>query len=218
MRYGKGSRLQGLTSFVLALLLALFVVGCGSKGKDTSDVAGQETVVESDAAAEEASSKAPVKSDAQSVSEDEGVQEETAGAPQEYAEPTNVAEAEAEAEAQTNLALSEDGSYTSKDEVAWYLHTYGHLPPNYVTKYEAEDAGWKTQGLSLAEACPGMSIGGGKFGNREKKLPVAKGRQYYECDIDYKGERSRNAKRLVYSNDGLIFYTEDHYKTFEQLY
>ena len=102
--------------------------------------------------------------------------------------------------------------------MAYYLHTYGHLPSNYVTKDEAEDAGWKTENKSLAEACPGKSIGGDRFGNREGKLPKAKGRTWYECDIDYNGERSRNAKRILYSNDGLIYYTEDHYKTFEQLY
>ena len=38
-----------------------------------------------------------------------------------------------------------------------------------------------------------------------------------ECDIDYDGGY-RGPKRLIYSNDGLVFYTEDHYKTFEQLY
>lgn len=114
--------------------------------------------------------------------------------------------------------ISEDGSYTSKEDVALYLHTYGHLPSNYVTKDEAEDAGWKTEGLTVDEACPGKSIGGDRFGNREGKLPAAKGRTWYECDIDYKGGRSRNAKRIVYSSDGLIYYTDDHYQSFEQLY
>ena len=115
-------------------------------------------------------------------------------------------------------AIDEDGTYTSKDDVALYIHTYGHLPDNYVTKDEAEDAGWKTEGLNIDEACPGKSIGGDRFGNREKKLPTAKGRTWTECDIDYHGGRSRGAKRIVFSNDGLIFYTDDHYKTFEQLY
>lgn len=115
-------------------------------------------------------------------------------------------------------AIDEAGEYTSKDDVALYLHTYGHLPSNYVTRDEAEDAGWKTQGLDLWEACPGKSIGGDRFGNREGQLPKASGRQWYECDIDYSGERSRNSKRIVYSNDGLIYYTEDHYNTFERLY
>ncbi len=114
-------------------------------------------------------------------------------------------------------AVDEKGTYTSKEDVALYLHTYGHLPSNYITKDEAQDAGWKTEGLDLNEACPGKSIGGDRFGNREGRLPKAKGRTWYECDIDYKGG-SRGAKRIVYSSDGLIYYTDDHYKTFEQLY
>lgn len=114
-------------------------------------------------------------------------------------------------------AIDENGTYTSRDDVALYLHTYGHLPSNYITKDEAEDAGWKTEGLDLDEACPGKSIGGDRFGNREGRLPKARGRTWYECDIDYR-RGNRNAKRLVYSNDGLIYYTEDHYKTFKQLY
>ena len=117
-----------------------------------------------------------------------------------------------------DAAIDEAGTYTSKDEVALYLHTYGHLPSNYITKEEAEDAGWKTEGLTIDEACPGKSLGNNHYGNDEKKLPTAKGRTWQECDIDYNGGRSRGAKRLVYSNDGLIFYTEDHYETFEQLY
>ena len=127
------------------------------------------------------------------------------------------ASAKDDADQGTQSAIDEDGTYTSKEDVALYLHEYGHLPSNYVTKDEAEDAGWKTDGLSLDEACPGMSIGGDRFGNREKRLPTAKGRTWYECDIDFTG-RSRGAKRIVYSSDGLIYYTEDHYKTFEQLY
>ncbi len=115
-------------------------------------------------------------------------------------------------------SIDEDGTYTSKEDVALYLHTYGHLPDNFVTKDEAEDAGWKTEGLSVDEACPGKSIGGDRFSNRERKLPNARGRTWYECDIDYKGGRSRGSKRLVYSNDGLIYYTDDHYQTYEQLY
>ena len=62
-----------------------------------------------------------------------------------------------------------------------------------------------------------MSIGGSVFGNYDEKLPQDDNRKYYECDIDYT-EGFRNSKRLVYSNDGLIFYTDNHYETFEQLY
>ena len=65
---------------------------------------------------------------------------------------------------------------------------------------------------------PGCAIGGDRFGNREGILPAAQGRSYYECDIGTIGESSRGAKRLVYSDDGLIYYTEDHYETFTLLY
>lgn len=113
-------------------------------------------------------------------------------------------------------AIAEDGSYTSKDEVALYIHTYGHLPKNYITKDEAYDLGWKSEG-TLDEVAPGMSIGGDYYGNYEGVLPDEPGREYHECDIDYESG-NRNGKRIVYSNDGNIYYTEDHYNSFEHLY
>ena len=116
----------------------------------------------------------------------------------------------------TQAAISENGAYSSKDEVAEYLHEFGHLPPNYLTK-EAQDLGWVASKGNLWEVAPGKSIGGDRFGNREGLLPEAPGRKYYECDIDFDGSY-RNAKRIIYSNDGLIFYTEDHYESFQQLY
>ena len=112
--------------------------------------------------------------------------------------------------------ISEDGEYTSKDDVALYIHTYGHLPSNFVTKNEARDAGW--EGGSLENYFPGCSIGGDVFGNREGLLPKKSGRKYYECDIDTRGADSRGAKRIVFSNDGLIYYTDDHYESFTLLY
>ncbi len=77
--------------------------------------------------------------------------------------------------------------------------------------------GWIASEGNLNEVAPGMSIGGDKFGNREGLLPIKKSRQYYECDVDYESGW-RNAKRIVYSNDGLIFFTDDHYASFKQLY
>lgn len=115
------------------------------------------------------------------------------------------------------LTVSEDGEYTSKEEVALYIHLYNHLPGNYITKKEAQDLGWDSSKGNLNTVAPGKSIGGDKFGNREELLPKKEGRVYYECDIDYK-KGSRNAKRIVFSNDGLIYYTEDHYETYELLY
>ena len=112
--------------------------------------------------------------------------------------------------------IDRSGSYTSKDDVALYIHTYGELPKNFITKKEAEQLGW--DGGSLEPYAPGKCIGGSYFGNYEGKLPKKKGRTYHECDIDTMGKRSRGAKRIVYSTDGLIYYTPDHYETFELLY
>lgn len=119
-------------------------------------------------------------------------------------------------DAESEAALPEDGVYTAKEEVAEYIHLYGHLPDNFITKKEADALGW--QGGSLESYAPGKSIGGDRFGNYEELLPKKKGRTYTECDIDTKGAKSRGAKRIVFSNDGLIYYTGDHYESFELLY
>ena len=113
-------------------------------------------------------------------------------------------------------AIDEDGSFTSKEEVALYIHTYGRLPGNFITKKEAQALGWP--GGSLEPYAPGKCIGGSRFGNYEGLLPEKEGRTYTECDIDTLGAESRGAKRIVFSNDGLIYYTGDHYESFELLY
>lgn len=113
--------------------------------------------------------------------------------------------------------IDEDGSYTDKKNVALYIHTYGKLPQNYINKKTAESMGWSS-GEAVSSFAPGKSIGGDRFGNYEGLLPKKKGRTYYECDIDAYGKKSRGAKRIVFSNDGLVYYTEDHYESFELLY
>lgn len=112
--------------------------------------------------------------------------------------------------------IDKNGSYDDKDSVALYIHTYGKLPQNYISKAEAEKLGWS--GGSIEKFAEGKCIGGAKFGNYEGLLPKKEGRQYYECDIDTLGKDSRGAKRIVYSNDGLIYYTDDHYESFELLF
>ena len=114
------------------------------------------------------------------------------------------------------LQVHEGGVYDSKEEVALYIHLFGHLPSNYITKKEAEKLGWP--GGSLEPYAPGKCIGGSHFGNYEGLLPDAKGRSWTECDIDTLGKKSRGAKRIIFSNDGLIYYTGDHYEHFELLY
>lgn len=113
--------------------------------------------------------------------------------------------------------VAEDGWYNTKDEVAEYIYLYNRLPGNYKTKKEAQAAGWSGGGVEKYTG-EGTAIGGDSFGNREGLLPKAKGRTYTECDIDTVGKSSRGAKRIIFSNDGLVYYTEDHYNTFELLY
>ena len=115
---------------------------------------------------------------------------------------------------ETEYAIDPDGVYTTAEDVALYLHTYGVLPGNFITKSEARALGW--EGGSLEEYAPGMCIGGDFFGNYEGVLP--EGVTYHECDINTLGASSRGAERLVYSADGDIYYTGDHYETFELLY
>lgn len=112
--------------------------------------------------------------------------------------------------------IEEDGTYTTKEDVVRYIHTYGHLPENFITKKQAQALGW--EGGSLEPYAPGKCIGGSRFGNYEGTLPEKDGRTYTECDIDTLGASKRGGKRIVFSNDGLSYYTEDHYETFEPLY
>jgi len=105
---------------------------------------------------------------------------------------------------------------TSVEAVSHYIHRYQKLPSVYITKKEASVLGWI--GGGLADIDKEKSIGGDYFGNYQGILPRKDGRCYWECDIDALGSETRGGKRLVYSNDGLMFYTEDHYETFHLLY
>ena len=118
---------------------------------------------------------------------------------------------------QTAVSVDEDGTYIDPYLVAEYIHKYNKLPSNYLTKNEARELGWESDKGNLWEVTDEMSIGGDMFGNREGLLPKKEGRIYYECDVNYNGGY-RGAERIVYSNDGLIFYTNDHYESFTQLY
>ena len=157
--------------------------------------------------------QAEVSGGAESIPE--SVQQEVT-APQDADRPPEVSEEPGETESLEALPLDEEGTYTTKEDVALYIHLYGHLPRNFITKNEAEKLGWP--GGSLEPYAPGMCIGGSRFGNYEGLLPEAEGRTYTECDIDTLGAEKRGTKRIVFSNDGLIYYTEDHYETFELLY
>ena len=107
--------------------------------------------------------------------------------------------------------------YYIPEEVALYLHAFAELPPNYITKDEAADIGWESREGNLWDVAYGYCIGGDRFYNREELLPEDGERIYYECDVNYFGGY-RNGERLVFSDDGLVYYTSDHYNSFELLY
>ena len=97
-----------------------------------------------------------------------------------------------------------------------YLFYVGHLPDYYVSKQTAQQAGWQTKSKKLSSVLPGKMLGGDVFNNDDNKLPSASGRIWYEADINYGGGK-RNRQRIVYSNDGLMFATYDHYQTFYEI-
>lgn len=121
-----------------------------------------------------------------------------------------------EQESSQIIEIIEGEFYDTTQEVVEYLHHYEELPDNYLTKKEARDLGWLASDGNLWEVAPGASIGGDYFGNFEGLLPEKKGRDYQEADINYQGGY-RDGERLVFSNDGLYFYTDDHYESFTEI-
>ena len=131
-------------------------------------------------------------------------------------ESTQSSQVPADSTQDTEALLDEHGHYNSKEDVALYIHLYGKLPENYVTKAQCKALGVSTGHVS--EVVEDGAIGGDTFGNREGLLPKKAGRTWTECDIDTWGRTTRGAKRIVFSNDGLVYYTSDHYNSFELLY
>lgn len=109
------------------------------------------------------------------------------------------------------------GPITDPQGIADYIFKYGKLPDNFITKKEAQALGWDSSYNYVGDVAPGKSIGGDRFGNYEGLLPSKKGRTWYEADCYYEGKK-RNAYRILFSNDGLVYYTDDHYETFTQMF
>lgn len=202
--------LSSLVAFLLAFCLAL-LPGCALWGGGAGGAAG-----EVPGASAAASGAAGIGDGAAGGSEASaaGGSAAAGGGAASVAAPGVL---EAGAPSAAGVSVSEDGTYTDKDHVALYLHFYQKLPANYVSKTKAKKAGWDAEKGNLWDVCPGKSIGGGTFYNDDGLLPEKSGRTWKECDIDYAGGY-RGAKRICYSNDGLIFYTDDHYQSFTQLY
>lgn len=106
---------------------------------------------------------------------------------------------------------------TDPQQIVNYLGKYGKLPENFITKKEARDLGWDSRYNYVGDVAPGKSIGGDRFGNYEGQLPSKKGRTWYECDANYGGKK-RGPERILFSSDGLYYYTNDHYRTFTQMF
>ena len=197
MKKRRRSRWPGL--LLAVIMTVVLMTGCAGAGKEDAqeNVAVLTTVTEQESREEI------------SGPESEDTDEEA----EEAAGPASEKTAEAEPDDFAEKRIDENGSYTTKDDVALYIHTYGKLPSNFITKKEAQKLGWT--GGSLEPYAPGKCIGGNHFGNYEGILPDG---NYKECDIDTLGKKSRGAKRIIYSDDGRIYYTEDHYESFTQLY
>lgn len=197
-------------SILLTLLLLFGIVGCKNKSQTQNVNSSTTSSAESSSTASSTiSSSATSSAESSSTTSSTESSSETSSAIS--SSTTSSAESSTE-----SAVIDENGSYTSKDDVALYIHVYGHLPSNFITKKEAEKLGWS--GGSLEPYAPGKCIGGDRFGNYEGLLPRKTGRSYTECDIDTLGQKSRGAKRIVFSNDGLIYYTDDHYASFTLLY
>ncbi len=229
--------LKRILGILLIGVMLLGIAACGKKGKKTEASTETINVVTTEAVSEAASDSVTEATTAENSGKTtEAVTEKkTESTTEAVAEKTTEVTTEAVIENKTEEAteevteeaseekteltseealLDKDGEYTSKEDVALYIHQYGELPSNFITKKEAKKLGWS--GGSLEEYAPGKSIGGDTFGNREGVLPEYG--TYHECDIDTKGKKKRGAKRIVYSDDGRVYYTDDHYETFELLY
>jgi len=203
-------------SGLLTALLILSLAACGAVPPELSNEGSRPEEELTVLPAEDAAPESASGGEDASPPDGGGPAEAAPDAPDAEALPPDAGNAPEDNRAAGEDALPENGSYTTKEDVALYIHLYGCLPDNFITKKEAQELGWS--GGSLEPYAPGMCIGGSRFGNYEGLLPEAKGRSYTECDIDTLGARSRGAKRIVFSNDGLIYYTEDHYESFELLY
>jgi len=214
--------IKRILALVMALLLVLTLTAC-TVAEELAYIALDEISQNLDEMAQE--SYEDYTEDVSLPDETAPPAEEPVSTPEPTAEPADEPATEPTAESTATPepaaepevpAIDEYGTYTTKEDVALYIHVYGKLPENFITKKEAEALGWP--GGELEPYAPGKCIGGSRFGNYEGLLPDKEGRTWTECDIDTLGAKKRGAKRIVFSNDGLIYYTDDHYESFELLY
>lgn len=223
--------MKAMLSLSVAVAAALTISGCGDN--EEALISYPEASVTASAAVTTLAETEALSQSIDTSSEEAVITEVTVQeAPQETeSDAATAAEAESAQPQMTSLtpdvtdppenadkvSVEKDGSYTTPEDVAEYIHTFGTLPKNFITKSEAKALGWDSSKGNLWDVAEGKSIGGDYFGNYEGLLPSAGGRKYTECDVNYSGGY-RGSERIIFSNDGLIYYTNDHYKSFTQLY
>ena len=202
-----------ITLLLAALMLLSLLSGCGAEDISSAlDVA--ETVLEIlDESEKSAPESTPVPLPTVAPETKPTAAPETTPAPTPETKPTPTPTPTPALEPEKDT-IDEDGEYTAPEDVALYIHTYGRLPKNFITKKEAQKLGWDSSKGNLQTVAPGMSIGGDYFGNYEGILPKG---NYTECDVNYEGGY-RGSERIIFDKKGHVYYTNDHYKTFTQLY
>ena len=191
--------------FLLLLILLTVLVGCKKKAPDPAESLVSLSEEESLASQSNEETLASIAEDSEVSKPQESEPESSAAPPSSSEEPVSFP---------SFKTVDEDGEYTSPEEVALYINTYRKLPSNFITKDAARALGWDNSLGNLQKVAPGKSIGGDRFGNYEGLLPKGK---YFECDVNYRGGY-RGAERLIYKTDGTVYYTKDHYESFQQLY
>lgn len=215
---------KNVKKFLLIPLLCLIVMtagACGAAGgkdaqKSDSSRTGLTLMDQEDGREADSAGSVETQENDSAGSDEEGAQEDKGSGGKDSQEDTEKLPDEKgtnTTKETTEKLPDENGTYTKKEDVALFLHVYGRLPDNFMTKKQARALGWS--GGSLERYAQGMCIGGDRFGNYEGTLPEG---NYHECDINTLGKSKRGAKRLVYSDDGRIYYTDDHYETFTLLY
>ena len=191
--------------FLLLLILLTAMVGCKKKAPDPAESLVSLSEEESLASQSNEETLASIAEESEASKPQESEPESSEAPPSSSEEPVTFPSLK---------VVDEDGEYTSPEEVAQYINLYHKLPSNYITKDEARALGWDSSSGNLQKVAPGKSIGGDRFGNYEGRLPKGK---YFECDVNYSGGY-RGGERLIYKTDGTVYYTNDHYESFQQLY
>ncbi len=197
---------------IFSLLLAMLLIWGGLGGAERSIPAGELREAVTEGAIRPAEGNGAGKADRGEISARSNKKKKNTATPAPEAKTTP----EPDGGGITPTPVPE-GPITDPRSIADYLFSHGmRLPDNFITKNEARSLGWDSRENYVSDVAPGKSIGGDHFGNYDEKLPVGKGISYREADCYYtKGKR--NAYRVIYSSDGRVWYTEDHYNTFVEL-